>query len=88
VLRVLGNLLELDGFDYSSAREIRDEVESLTQGLESGAEMGGDNNTADSDTENPVLVEVPMYEVDPLVRRSPALQTTRDGQTPWRHDWS
>ena len=88
VLRVLGNLLDLDGFDYSSAREVRDEVESLTQGLESGAEMGGGDNSVASDTENPVLVEVPMYAVDPLVRRSPALQSTRDGQTPWRHDWS
>jgi hypothetical protein len=28
------------------------------------------------------LIDVPMYQVDALVRRSPSLQKTREGRTP------
>jgi NADH-quinone oxidoreductase subunit G len=94
VLRVLGNLLGLEGFDYASASAIRQEVMSLSKGVESCREYGANGDGTDNsngvpeDRDNPALVEVPMYAIDPLVRRSVALQSTRDGQTPWRHFWS
>jgi NADH-quinone oxidoreductase subunit G len=90
VLRVLGNLLGLEGFTYATASEVRQEVLSLTEGAESGNEHDSDSDSdfVPEDRDNPALVEVPMHAIDPLVRRSLALQSTRDGQTPWRHFWS
>ncbi len=85
VLRVLGNLLELEGFDYASATEVREEIEGLTSDVDLTSN-GRAGEAADAvDLEDPVLVEVPMYAIDPLVRRATALQATDDGQTPWRH---
>jgi NADH-quinone oxidoreductase subunit G len=40
VLRVLGNVLNLDGFDYESSEEIRDEV--LGKGVEFVAGLSND----------------------------------------------
>ena len=31
VLRVLGNLLDIEGFDYASSEEVRDELKALPQ---------------------------------------------------------
>ena len=92
VLRVLGNLLELDGFDFGSADDVRNEIASLTNDVRPGNDIdrngGKGEKSAVDTTEKPVLVEVPMYAIDSLVRRSVALQSTRDGQVTWRHFWS
>jgi NADH-quinone oxidoreductase subunit G len=81
VLRVLGNLLNLDGFDYVNAAQIRDEVKSLC------AERAPDNAFRADDIQEALRLEegglerigdVPIYAVDPLVRRAPALQATRE----------
>jgi NADH-quinone oxidoreductase subunit G len=87
VLRVLGNLLGLEGFAYETASDVRQEVSSLTEKMESGKEFDR-SEIVSQDHDNPALVEVPMHAVDPLVRRSAALQSTRDGRAPWRHFWS
>jgi len=87
VLRVLGNLLGLEGFEYETTSEVRQELASLTEGMETSKELAGED-AVPQDQDNPALVEVPMHAIDPLVRRSAALQSTRDGQTPWRHFWS
>jgi len=79
VLRVLGNLLNLQGFDYESADQVRDEIK---------AEVGAiqpDNRLADFavPTRGPArerVVDVAIYAVDPIVRRATALQQTRDGR--------
>jgi NADH-quinone oxidoreductase subunit G len=86
VLRVLGNLLELPGYEFDSVEAVR-------------TEMGHDLPVAFRDSADNTLsgmpqlkiraafgtieriAEVPVYQADPLVRRSPALQATRLGST-------
>ena len=79
VLRVLGNLLELDGFDQASSQQVRD---SLSQ-------MIGDvtvNNTHCGEFVGYLksggglqrIDYLPMYAVDSMVRRATALQKTPD----------
>ncbi len=77
VLRVLGNLLGLPGFDYTTSEEVRDEARKAA-----GAEAGNVQVAAYAGTHVPVAgeggatVSVPMYAVDAVVRRAPALQHT------------
>jgi NADH-quinone oxidoreductase subunit G len=77
VLRVLGNLLALPGFEYESAEQVRDELRAACEGTVAdqrfttarSVQPGGAAGT----------VDVPMYAQDALTRRAPALQKTRDG---------
>jgi NADH-quinone oxidoreductase subunit G len=77
VLRVLGNLLGLPGFDYTTSEEVRDEARKAA-----GADAGNVQVAAYAGTHSPVAgeggstVAVPMYAVDAVVRRAPALQRT------------
>jgi len=90
VLRVLGNLLNLAGFDYESGEQVRDEVLS-NQGGETGVAGKLDNHIsgvapqAPSASAGPGLQrisDVPIYSADALVRRAPSLQMTRDAAAP------
>jgi NADH-quinone oxidoreductase subunit G len=78
ILRVLGNLLGLAGFDYTSSEEVRDELKHQLETDKSGAgpaptfTMG---RLASVD----VTRETPIYRVDAIVRRSGPLQATADG---------
>ena len=86
VLRVLGNLLQLSGFDYDSSEEVRDEAlgagdisarldnrltSVVSDGLDRGASAGFER-----------IGEVPIYAADAIVRRAPSLQQTRDALPP------
>ncbi len=89
VLRVLGNLLNLPGFDYQSSEEVRDELRQVC-----GAETNGSADTpvaiepykgsykVANPTGTAAVVDLPMYHIDALVRRAPSLQKTREGRTP------
>ncbi len=84
VLRVLGNLLEQDGFDYVTSAQIRDEVRTL---LQSDAVPSQDvwpaPTSAPSVMKKPERVgDVPPYAVDAILRRAKALQQTRDANPP------
>jgi NADH-quinone oxidoreductase subunit G len=86
ILRVLGNLLGLSGFDYQSSEDVRDELATLVGAptaysapAYSGRHAVGPQEGAQA-AQN--VVDVPMYQIDALVRRSPALQKTREGRTP------
>jgi NADH-quinone oxidoreductase subunit G len=79
VLRVLGNLLSLPGFDYVSSEEIR-EVVKLACGTRL-ASPGARPGAAPVGSVPGSWVDVPPYAVDALVRRSDALSKTRDGQS-------
>ncbi|MDE2263745.1 MAG: molybdopterin-dependent oxidoreductase, partial [Gammaproteobacteria bacterium] len=86
ILRVLGNLLGLSGFEYQSSEDVRAELAALvgapteysapaysgrhTVGLQDGGQVAQS------------VVDVPMYQIDALVRRAPSLQRTREGRTP------
>ena len=82
VLRVLGNLLGLPGFDQESADEVR--AEALGDVGKLPARL--DNATAaaiqlpQAATGLQRLADVPIYATDPLVRRAPALQATADAK--------
>ena len=79
VLRVLGNLLDINGFDYTSAEDIRTEMETLFSDvpMDSGSEW-----VMDEITSLPQgllrIADVPIYAVDSMVRRAAPLQATKD----------
>jgi NADH-quinone oxidoreductase subunit G len=77
VLRALGSLLELEGFNQESSEDVRAEVLGGTPEFASGL----DNGAAGSIdlTPNPAadaMKPVPLYGSDPLVRRAASLQKT------------
>jgi NADH-quinone oxidoreductase subunit G len=91
VLRVLGNLLNLNGFDYDSVEGVR--ADALAQGQASIAEHL-DNNLgvvdlalANRSEGLERLGETSLYQLDPLTRRAPSLQNTADASAPaiWLH---
>jgi len=83
ILRVLGNMTGVDGFDYLSSAEVKDEVRSCCESIEL------DNTLAISTKLQPLQVsdklyraaDVPIYATDAIVRRADSLQQTMDAQT-------
>jgi len=86
VLRVLGNVLNLDGFGYASSEEVRDEV--LGKGIEFVAGLNNDLDSVRICLSQPSvsglqrIADVPINFADPMARRSPALQQTADAVAP------
>jgi NADH-quinone oxidoreductase subunit G len=78
VLRVLGTLLGLQGFDYQSSEDIREEVRRRCD--ETGVPTTRTQHRASVSTGAATVVDVPMYHIDSLVRRAPSLQRTREGR--------
>lgn len=77
VLRVLGNLLGLAGFDYADSAEVCDELRRKAGGLVPGGR--GEPGEIGEITRVPGLFrigDVPIYRTDALVRRASALQQT------------
>ncbi len=88
-LRVLGNLLGLAGFSFETSEEVRDEalgdVATIPARLAAPRAEAGRNVP----TRMPMrpgalerIADVPIYAVDPIVRRAPALQRTADARPP------
>ena len=85
VLRVLGNLLEVSGFDYNSSEEVRDEVLAGKPEFVAGLDNGLSGVTLDLSPAGEQIervADVPLYFSDALVRRSPSLQATLDAAAP------
>jgi NADH-quinone oxidoreductase subunit G len=86
VLRVLGNLLKLDGFDHESSEEVREEAlrgngqAALLETLDNAISGVAVDLAAGTGLER--VADVPIYFADPLVRRAPALQRTSDAAAP------
>ncbi len=85
VLRVLGNVLNLGGFDYESSEQVRDEVIGKGTEFVSGLDNGLNGVTI----QLPGVVEglqrvadVPINFADAMARRAPALQQTADAKAP------
>ena len=78
VLRVLGNLADVAGFDYQSSEEVREEVRAICGGV-TAASYQGSHEAKVSDVDARV-VDVPMYSVDAVLRRAPSLQRTKEGK--------
>ena len=85
VLRVLGNLLDVSGFEYESSEAVRDEVlpgrPLFVAGLDNSVAPGVLDLTVSGDGVQRVT-DVPIHFADPLVRRAASLQATRDAQAP------
>jgi NADH-quinone oxidoreductase subunit G len=82
VLRVLGNLFELPGFDYQDSSGVLDELrERVANVAPSAPAQAGLELADDFADENAIfrIGTVPMYAGDPVVRRAAALQRTADG---------
>jgi NADH-quinone oxidoreductase subunit G len=87
VLRVLGNLLELNGFDFETSEEVRaqalGDLGSLSARLNNTQSLPAalaPSHPATPATER--ISDVPIYAADALVRHAPALQRTADAREP------
>ena len=89
VLRVLGNLLAVAGFDYLTVDEVRQELQQHCDGVVASSEQPWVSGT----TAAPVtglqrISDWSIYAVDAMVRRAAPLQATADatlGRTLWLH---
>jgi NADH-quinone oxidoreductase subunit G len=84
VLRVLGTMLGIQGFEFETSEEVKGRAlgdlaalparlsNATSAAINLGASTGGLERLAD----------VPIYSADALVRRAPSLQATADAQAP------
>ena len=81
ILRVLGNLLDLNGFEYTSVEAIHSEMQALFGDV---AMLAGEDWQAEQSWRPPEgllrLASHPIYRVDAMVRRAEPLQATRDAE--------
>ncbi|MBM3343176.1 MAG: NADH-quinone oxidoreductase subunit G [Betaproteobacteria bacterium] len=84
VLRVLGNLLGLAGFEHQSAEDVRIEVLGIDNKNINKINNLRLNVEGVSEASQGLqrIAETPIYAADALSRRAPALQKTRDAQPP------
>ena len=85
VLRVLGNLLNVSGFDYDTGEAVRDEIMSAINMADKLNNHVADITLQVAASSNQGLQrvsDVPIYFSDAIVRRATALQKTRDALTP------
>jgi NADH-quinone oxidoreductase subunit G len=93
VLRVLGTELGLPGFEYQSSEEVREELRRACGGLALIATDDAPEGIAASlayrgahRVEPPAapmsVIDVPMYQVDAILRRAGSLQRTVEGRAP------
>nr|WP_247646252.1 molybdopterin-dependent oxidoreductase [Deefgea sp. CFH1-16] len=79
VFRVLGNLFGFSGFEYNSSEEIRDEALAGEIAPRLSNAVVSTHAVRTQSAQGLVrLGEVPLYQVDSIVRRSPSLQATQD----------
>jgi len=83
VLRVLGNLLNLGGFDYDAAEAVRgDALQGDLAAALNNAAPDVALSLTDAGEALERLGETPIYQLDPVVRRSAVLQATADAGAP------
>jgi NADH-quinone oxidoreductase subunit G len=90
ILRVLGNLLQLQGFDEESSEQVRERLRAQVDaavGAGAGAATTGlaasvavppalPAGAAGAGSASSAALDIPMYAIDAVLRRSPALQAT------------
>jgi NADH-quinone oxidoreductase subunit G len=86
VLRVLGNLLALKGFDFETSEEVR--AEALGDPTTIAARLSNASGAAPASTRAAEaglqrIADVPIYATDSLVRRASSLQLTADARAPF-----
>ncbi|AXA89988.1 NADH-quinone oxidoreductase subunit NuoG [Massilia sp. YMA4] len=90
VLRVLGNILGLPGFDYETSESIRDEVlgkgvTDLSAKLSNTTKLAVKAAAFGAGDKLERIADVPIHFADALVRRSAPLQATPDAAPPKAH---
>jgi NADH-quinone oxidoreductase subunit G len=85
VLRVLGNLFNLDGFEYQSSEDVINELKSsasqtVTNKTNNQLSWVCPENISAQTTGMQRIAELSIYNVDALTRRATALQQTQDAQ--------
>ena len=89
VLRVLGNLLKVEGFDQDTSEIVRDEaLKDIDVASRLNNVIGGvEAKAAPAASGLQRVSEVPIYTTDAVVRRSAPLQATTDAAAPraWLH---
>jgi NADH-quinone oxidoreductase subunit G len=98
VLRVLGNMLALKGFDFETSEDVR--AEALGDVATIGARLGNQSGNQSNQTGDAIvasgngsasnaepsslerIADVPIYATDSLVRRATSLQLTADARAP------
>jgi NADH-quinone oxidoreductase subunit G len=90
ILRVLGNVLGLGGFDHDSSEDVCAEclgssdssTPSLLERLDNAISGVAVDLSGDSGAGLQRVADVPAYFADPLVRQAPSLQRTKDAVVP------
>lgn len=84
VLRVLGNMLGLSGFEHETSEQVRAEALGDAAGIAARLDNGCATAKvfAGAPTGLQRIADVPIYSADSLVRRAPALQHTADARPP------
>ena len=75
ILRVLGNTLGLDGFDYQSSEAVRDELRAAVE--RAAHSVPASTHVASIAARDAGTTEVGIYQIDATLRRAPSLQLTR-----------
>ena len=80
ILRVLGNLLDIAGFDQVSSSDALEEARKAAAGKQLDNTVTADMNAERALSGSGLIRigDVPIYAVDAMVRRAPALQQTAD----------
>jgi NADH-quinone oxidoreductase subunit G len=89
VLRVLGNLLDVAGFDQDTSEDVRDD---LMKGVDVASKLNNaldaiEIKAASASAGLQRVSDVPVYATDSVVRRAVSLQATADAAAPkaWMH---
>lgn len=77
VLRVLGNFLHLEGFDYESHEDVLKELQSINNPDMQDNTLPLALSKIDSQTKLSRIGDIPIYATDSIVRRAKALQETQ-----------
>ena len=91
VLRVLGNLLELSGFDQNSSEDVKkallgqkpqETIDALLNNVLAVGQLKIDAQVLSKNSGFERVGDIPLYQSDMLVRRAPSLQQTKDAMGP------
>ena len=84
VLRVLGNMLNVPGFDFETSEDVRAEALGEVAAIPARLNNHIDASIAVSASTSTLerIADVPIYDTDALVRRAASLQLTADARAP------
>jgi NADH-quinone oxidoreductase subunit G len=81
LLRVLGNLLGLEGFTEQSSEDVRDALRVLVERTAAPVSAGAPAVASPAQVSGSTVADVPLYQSDSIVRRAVSLQRTREART-------